>query len=191
MHIAKNNFDFADFNMTRAHHAEILLLEIGKVAPEILNQLRPVIESTFGCRCITGAPLLLMPDYACVPRRNQYAAGAILERLPRDPERRALGVVDLDLFVPELNFVFGLADPNRGRAVIALPRLRESFYGGRENQALFLERTAKEAIHELGHTYGLGHCRNRDCVMSFSNSLLDTDRKSQRFCKRCTRKLQV
>ncbi len=102
-----------------------------------------------------------------------------------------MGIVDLDLCVPELNFVFGLADPAGGRTVLALPRLRDSFYGGWENQALFLARAAKEAIHEVGHTYGLEHCMNRSCVMAFSNSLLDTDRKSQRFCTRCTSKLQL
>lgn len=108
MPIAKNNFDFADLNMTRAHHAEILLLEIGKVAPEILDHLRPVIESTFGCRCITSAPLPT-PDYAYVPRRNQYAAGAIFERFSRDQERRVLSVVDLDLF--ELAPGYGSKEP--------------------------------------------------------------------------------
>lgn len=175
--------------MARTHPADILLLEIGNVAPEILGHLHPDIQSTFDCGCTTGAPLPT-PDYAYVPRRNQYSAGTILEKLPRDRNRRVLGVVDLDLFMPELNFVFGLADPASGRAVIALPRLRESFYGGHENQALFLDRTTKEAVHELGHTYGLGHCRDRGCVMAFSNSLLDTDRKSRRFCTICMRKLK-
>jgi archaemetzincin len=42
---------------------------------------------------------------------------------------RVLRLVDLDLYVPDLNFVFGLADPPGRRAVIALPRLRQSFYG--------------------------------------------------------------
>ena len=96
-----------------------------------------------------------------------------------------LGLVDLDLFVPELNFVFGLADPAGGRALVALPRLRESFYGGREDEALFLARTVKEAVHELGHTYGLEHCHDRTCVMAFSNSLMDTDHKRAEFCERC------
>jgi archaemetzincin len=163
---------------------------MGNVAPEILNYLCHMIEQAFDCRCIVGGPLPV-PEYAYVRRRNQYSAGAVLQKLPRMRDRRVLGLVDLDLFMPELNFVFGLAEPSSGRAVVALARLREGFYGDREDQALFLDRTAKESIHELGHTYGLEHCRDRNCVMAFSNSLSDTDRKSQRFCKKCARQLKM
>ncbi|MEA2005134.1 MAG: hypothetical protein U9O50_02570 [Acidobacteriota bacterium] len=42
-----------------------------------------------------------------------------------------------------------------------------------------------EAVHELGHTYGLSHCPDAKCVMHFSNSLLDTDKKSASFCTHC------
>ena len=173
--------------MIKTLRAEILLVEIGKVTPGILIHLCHAIESAFDCSCTAGASLP-MPVYAYVPQRNQYSAGAILSKLPQRRDGHVLGVVDLDLFVPELNFVFGLSDPAEGHAVIALPRLRHSYHGGQVNQALFLARTTKEAIHELGHTYGLRHCMNRGCVMVFSNSVLDTDQKSPRFCISCTSK---
>jgi predicted Zn-dependent protease len=96
---------------------------------------------------------------------------------------RALGVIDVDLFVPDLNFVFGLAEGDR--AVIALSRLRAGALEEAADPRLFRQRVAKEAVHELGHTYGLGHCPNRRCVMAFSNSLHDTDVKSREFCTIC------
>lgn len=94
---------------------------------------------------------------------------------------RLLGVVDRDLFVPGLNFIFGLAQKG-GPALIALPRLRPEFWGQPADQKLLLQRAIKEAIHELGHTYRLDHCADPLCVMHFSNTLQETDRKSDRFC---------
>ncbi|MGV9200035.1 MAG: archemetzincin, partial [Promethearchaeia archaeon] len=72
--------------------------------------------------------------------------------------------------------------------LISLARLRPEFYGSQSNKEIFRERTLKEAIHELGHTFGLEHCHNR-CIMSFSNNLQQTDDKPPKFCKDCKEKL--
>jgi archaemetzincin len=93
--------------------------------------------------------------------------------------------MDADCYTPGLNFVFGQASRPGREALIALGRLREEFYDQPPNSRLFTERVVKEAVHELGHTYGLGHCPARSCVMHFSNRLADTDHKSDRFCRRC------
>ncbi|MER3458220.1 MAG: hypothetical protein C4309_05990 [Chloroflexota bacterium] len=173
----------------RAVTTEILVLPIGEVEAGVLAHLCAALSETFGQPCRLG-PALPVPDEAFNPRRRQYAAGAILAQLRPGQTERVLGVVDLDLYVPELNFVFGLADSAGRRAVIALPRLRERFYGKPDNEALFLTRAVKEAVHELGHTYGLGHCLDRRCVMAFSNSLADTDYKGRTFCPRHERELR-
>ena len=127
------------------------------------------------------------PDYAYDHKRKQYLSTAILNAIQGQKEvaryERILGVVDHDLFVPELNFVFGQASTKA--AVISLTRLRQTFYHLPEDQTLFHQRILTEAVHELGHTYGLGHCGNPRCVMFFSNSLMDTDRKGSEFCPSC------
>ena len=108
----------------------------------------------------------------------------LLAELPSPPGSgdRVLGLVDMDIFAHELNFVFGEADVAGGKALISLKRLRQEFYGLPKNENLFRERALKEAVHELGHTYGLRHCPNPACVMHFSNSLHDTDLKGWDFC---------
>src|SRR5919107_10783 len=41
----------------------------------------------------------------------------------------------------------------------------------------------------FGQAFGLGHCPTQFCVMHFSNSLVDTDRKAKDFCILCSNKL--
>jgi archaemetzincin len=166
----------------------IVVVAVGEVQTSVLAHLCAALARTFGqpCRVETALPV---PEYAFDTRRAQYSAQAILQQLLSGRAERVLGVVDLDLYVPGLNFVFGLAGWREKRAVIALPRLGQRFYGARDDEALFLARVVKEAVHELGHTFGLEHCDDRRCVMTFSNSLVDTDYKGQEFCPRCRKRL--
>ncbi|MFQ6066741.1 MAG: archaemetzincin family Zn-dependent metalloprotease, partial [bacterium] len=130
--------------------------------------------------------------YAYNKRRNQYCSDLILrelETLDLGKTKKILGLVDLDLYTPGLNFVFGQASIGGKACLVALPRLRQEFYGLEGPRSLFYQRALKEAIHELGHSFGLNHCRNRKCVMHFSNCLADTDYKEKQFCEVCQKKL--
>ena len=104
-------------------------------------------------------------------------------------DERILAVVSVDLYTGNLNSVFGEADPSTGIAVVSTHRLRTEFYGEAANPALFFSRLVKESVHELGHTFGLGHCPDPTCVMYFSNSIFDTDLKRTDFCSRSKFKL--
>jgi len=171
-------------------NSKVMLVASGKIEPRVLSHLCEAIKNTFHSECSQGNPFPL-PEVAFVPRRNQYIGSVILDGFGRGSAEHVLGVVDRDLFAPGLNFIFGQADLPGSRAVIALPRLRNSFYGEEENEGFFLERTIKEAVHELGHTFGLRHCSNRPCVMAFSNSMADTDFKNNEFCPKCAEMLGI
>jgi archaemetzincin len=169
---------------------QIALVPISAVDGSILRILGNALSEEFGGSFLVAEPLP-NPDYAYNERRSQYLSDAIMAQLSglALSAERVLGVVDLDLYTSELNFIFGQANISGRDAIIALPRLRQEFYGLPPDKTLFQERAIKEAIHELGHTFGLRHCRNAKCVMCFSNSLLDVDRKRARFCSTCRRKL--
>jgi archaemetzincin len=163
---------------------EILLVPMGKILPEVCDWLLNDLPPVLGCACRV-APASPHPAYAWNARRGQYLPEVILTQVKGKAATNALAIADLDLYVPDLNFVFGLADRPGGRAIIALPRLRQSFYGLRDDVILFHKRAIKEAVHELGHVCGLEHCSDRRCVMVFSNSLADTDYKGSEFCPKC------
>lgn len=133
-----------------------------------------------------------VPQNAFHSKRNQYYSSVFLEILKRirKKEERMLGIVDVDLFVPALNFVFGEADREDKVCIISLVRLRQEIYGLPKNKKIFFLRVLKEAIYELGHTYQLNHCTDPKCVMHFSNSLKVTDRKGPGFCPQCSAKLR-
>ena len=164
------------------------IIPIGKIDQKILDYLKIELRKKFGIEVEIAEPME-KPDYAYNPQRRQYHSTAILEKISKLTNGVILGVVDLDLYVPDLNFVFGEAAPLMRMAIISLVRLRQEYYGLPKNESLFRERVIKEAVHELGHVFGLNHCRDPKCVMHFSNSLFDTDKKSSSFCSKCLKLL--
>jgi len=173
----------------RDREMEIVLVAIGEVDRNVMDGLKDNLSKIFN-KQVSVEKGMSEPDYAFDQKRKQYFSTAILKEImkQRAPYEKILGIVDHDLFVPELNFVFGEASPRV--AVISITRLSQTFYRLPEDQELFHRRVLTEAVHELGHTYRLGHCENPRCVMFFSNSLPDTDRKGPEFCQRCRKNLQ-
>lgn len=165
----------------------IALVPIGPVPTDLLDYLKVPLTAAFGLPCVMH-PAIAVPKKAYDGRRGKYLGNKILEALAplwMPDAERVLGLIDADCYAPGLNFILGQARSHGRDAFIALPRLRESFYGLPEDEAWFRQRALKEAIHELGHTYGLRHCPATRCVMHFSNSLRDTDIKEAEFCFRC------
>ncbi len=166
-------------------HSLIALVRIGTVPSSQVEALVPTVASAFD-RDVFVAGSVDLPPQAFDPERRQYLSTVILEVLTsmrRPGWERVLGIADVDLFASRLNFVFGEADAGSGVAVMSLARLHD------RDTTVFHRRAETEAIHELGHTYGLGHCRDPRCVMWFSNTLAESDLKGTRFCEAHAREL--
>jgi archaemetzincin len=168
---------------------KITLKPVGGAADGTVEKLKDRVASVFHCPVETGAGLGGLTA-AHNPERDQYDSSKLLASLGKAKrEERVVGIADVDLYAPRLNFVFGEAGIGSGTAVVSLYRLRQEYYGLDPDEALFLERATKEIVHELGHTFGLGHCPDNNCVMHFSNSLADTDVKQAHFCGECRPKI--
>ncbi len=170
---------------------DIVLVAVGEIDRYVMDWLKDDLSELFDKQVLIGKGMS-EPDFSYDKERNQYSStsilNTILEQKEFAPYEKILGIVGHDLYVPRLNFVFGEAGTKA--AIISLTRLRQSFYKLPEDQERFRKRVLTEAVHELGHTFGLGHCESPRCVMFFSNSLMDTDRKGFEFCLRCRGKFK-
>ncbi|MEO0094311.1 MAG: archaemetzincin family Zn-dependent metalloprotease [candidate division WOR-3 bacterium] len=128
------------------------------------------------------------PLYAFEPKRNQYDAHKIIkELLARMPSEsiKLIGITDIDICTPVLEYVFGEAQLNGGVAIISYHRLRPSFYHLPDDDNLLLLRLKKVLVHEIGHCFGAFHCDNYRCVMYLANNIFTLDSKGDDFCLQC------
>jgi archaemetzincin len=166
----------------------IYLIPMGDVSSEHLGIMAESITEQFGLQVKVTAnqgP----PHYALDEARQQCNSNLILKKMvetcPPDA-LKALGVTHLDLFSPIFAYVFGEAQ-FRGRCtVISSFRLdNHEHHHAVVGCPPLINRLEKEAIHELGHTFGLRHCTDADCVMHYSSGLACADRKFAYLCPTC------
>ncbi|TNF24516.1 MAG: peptidase M54 [Deltaproteobacteria bacterium] len=149
--------------------------------------VRLPLERAFGVR-VEIAPLAVELKAAYSLQRNQLNSTTILKMLLSerpDGVDRVLGLVDQDLFIPILTYVFGEAQLRGVVAVASTFRLREPWEAGGTTRAVLEARLIKTALHELAHTYGLRHCMRPRCVMTVASSLEMLDEKAPSFCLQC------
>ena len=165
---------------------DIVPLEITDM--ELCSRLAAEISRTFplSCRVVDTENL---PVQALDRQRGQYHATSIIEHLasPGRNAFRLLGVVSVDIFTPILRYVFGEAMFPGKAAVVSTYRLGIALKQEKpsNDRDVFIDRVIKEGIHEIGHTFGLTHCNDRNCVMAASLDINQIDSKSTQLCSYC------
>ena len=147
---------------------------------EVVTEVIEALEAVFRIEPGSEAVVKDVDKEAYDRSRMQYNASILLNSITStSTSTRAttassvylLWIVSEDIFVRGMNFVFGIAKPGKG-AVLSTYRLNS------------LNLIKKEAIHEMGHVFGLQHCSNK-CVMQFSNSVNEAKKKPAELCDKC------
>lgn len=149
------------------------------IAAHVSGYLNLVVE--------TLSPMEIPPD-TLDENRLQYNAAALIhaiEAMPLEDYFKVIALFDVDLFVPLFTHVFGEARQNGRVGLVSLFRLEVHMDGSSPSEGQVLERTAKIALHELGHLLNLLHCDDDQCLMHFCGSLNTLDQIPFNFCRHC------
>jgi archaemetzincin len=165
----------------------IILSPIEALDTALLDQIIGGLITVFGFS-VEIMPLIDDLAFAFDRQRRQYHSTLILEVLDRKGPPDALKILAVtreDLFIPILTHVYGEAQLGGRASIISTYRLREGMGSGHHGKE-YHARVVKEAVHELGHTFNLRHCKDSGCIMHYCHSVADVDRKSNHLCRYCS-----
>lgn len=172
---------------------QITIVPINAIDGTFLERLALCLEERFLFACRVDR-IVNVPRTALNSVRKQMFLNTLIARVstaPAPQEAIRLVVTDYDLYKTSHQFIFGEGNEEQRVAVVSTHRLRSDFYGERGDPNLLFQRTLKEAVHDLGHTFGLKHCFNARCAMYVSNSIFDTDNKLAHFCEACEKRARA
>jgi archaemetzincin len=165
----------------------IYIRPVGEVDEKMIKYLTDELPLMFN-KMVTPLPSIPVPPQSYDDQRQQCLSSeilkAILQNAPED-NNKTLGITENDLFIPIFTYIFGEAQLDGRAALISLARLKPEYPEETPNSELYKLRTLKEAVHELGHTFGLKHCPESACVMRFANNIIEVDSKEYAFCPNC------
>jgi archaemetzincin len=135
-----------------------------------------------------GEPL---PRGALYAARGRYRAEKLLDHLATLHEGafRVLGVTAADISTTKGNVadwgILGLASLDGRACVLSSFRCRRSARDGGH----VAERLGKTSVHELGHTFGLAHCKTLGCLMQDGGGTVLTTDGERDLCPDCRAKV--
>ncbi len=156
------------------------LIPLGNLDPLAVSIMGAHLQAVLGLRTQIH-PVRSNPEYAFMAMRNQFDASKIIKALATETDGAPfkLGVLQSDLSIPILTYVYGESQLGGKAAVVSLHRLFDI------DRQLVYQRAAKIGVHEVGHLLGLEHCWQAGCLMRFSKQLEQLDRLALDFCDAC------
>lgn len=178
------------------------LVPIGPVSPaqqSVIDVVRDFLPAFFGLPLTQDEPVpvesipasaqrLLLP-WEVPQLLTPYLLNETLMKRRRPTDAAVLGITAVDLWPGEgWNFVFGQAALKERVGVWSMARSGDPEESAEMRQLCSL-RTAKTALHETGHMFGIRHCIAYECGMNGSNHSDERDRQPLEFCPECQAKI--
>ena len=173
--------------------SKIILLFLSGINPDLVSALQISLHKTFDSDIEIRQQVTDL-RYAYDSKRKQYISPFVLARLrsvKKDPHDKILAVADVDMYSPGYDFVYGEADMKAGIATLSIYRLINGEDGIPAAPGMLRERVIREAKHEIGHLFGLGHCNHAGCVMRTCTCAEEVDAANGGFCETCAGKSNV
>lgn len=165
----------------------IRLINLGNFDKKLLQEISQEVHGTFRIQVELQEEYVdLSPFFDSA--RKQYNGNELLKLIDTETPNentKTMGLFEVDLFIPILTYIYGQAYLNGKSGIASSHRLGNERYGLKINPSLFKQRFIKEINHELGHCFGLVHCRQPGCVMQSSTYVEDIDQKDTGFCSGC------
>jgi archaemetzincin len=169
----------------------IAIQPLGKVSPDVLAEARMALGRLYEAEVITlpGKPL---PASAFYEPRGRYRADKLLDWLQAETDgtlKKVVGITESDVSttkgeIPDWG-VFGLGSLGQRSCVVSTFRL-----GRNVPRSKMLERLGRVVGHEIGHTFGLDHCKSPGCLMADAEGKVATvDSESGELCEACRQRV--
>ena len=176
---------------------EIVLVPISGRQEEIIETLQFNLKQTFPNTKITvDQSIVTLPKEIFNPKRQQYDAADILEEIDRlfsdqRSTQMVIAVIDDNIYSENLNFVFSSIDIENNIGVVSTYYLQKEvpISSDTVNRLEFAlevtdKRVYKTTLRMVGGMVGLesGISRGSECVMNFSSTLIELDKKGLAWC---------
>lgn len=172
----------------------VAIQPLGAVKQEDIARVQAGIRALYAINVevLPGKP---MPKTAYYPPSDRYKADKLLDPLALDlPDRytKVVGLTTRDISTRKEEIedwgIFGLGQLGGRACVVSTFRLKAD----QATDLVFQARLVKVINHELGHTFGLGHCPAAGCFMQDAGGKIATvDGETGKPCADCAARLPL
>jgi archaemetzincin len=181
------------------YRAKVILVPLRSFSEDLIHAVEAALRAELAVEVEVHAPVQL-PESAYYAPRKRYRADELLDFLDSyavdagiDPAVKLLGLTEVDISTtrePHEDWgIFGLGNSPGQSAVVSSKRLTRR-PKDREHVQF---RVATTAVHEIGHTFGLPHCGEKQarCVMlDAEGGIENTDASTGKLGPACLRELE-